>query len=131
MRLRLHRSQRSSGLLGNKVTFKLEARVDISAEEQAFIRKYNVGREIIYIKERVALADEADHATWKGIARNLAAYATTLTIRIDDLLKGTVVECKDFLEMLAVEEQIVTACQNFKAVLQSAAHFDGEEVIEL
>lgn len=131
MRLRLRRSQRSSGLLNNKVTFSLQARVDISAEEQDFVRKYNVGREIIYIRERVALADEADQATWKGLARNLAAYATALTIRIDDLLKGTVVECKDILEMLAVEEQIVTACQNFKAVLLSAAHFDGEEIVEL
>ena len=131
MRLRLRRSQRSSGLLNNKIIFSLEARVDITAEERGFIRKYNVGREIIYHKARVASADESEQATWKGIARNLAAYATALTIRIDDLLKGTVVECKDFLEMLAVEEQIVTACQNFKAVLMSAAYFDGEEVIEL
>ena len=67
----------------------------------------------------------------KGLARNLAAAATALTIRVDDLIKGTKVECKDIMEMMAVEEQIVTACQNFRNILASMAYFDGEEIIEL
>ena len=33
--------------------------------------------------------------------------------------------------MMAVEEQIVTACQTFRSILASMAYFDGEEIIEL
>ena len=131
MRLRLRRSQHISGVISSKTVFRLEARVDVSAEEEEHIRRYKMGREILYSKQRVELATSAETTTWKGIARNVAAIATALTIRIDDLISGTAVECKDIVEMLTVEEQIVAACQTFKAILQSAAYFDGEEVVEL
>ena len=130
MRLRFRRSQRMSGLMSKTTVFTLEARVDISDEDLGYLRKYKMGQEVIYARERVA-SDKSGENTWSGIARNLAAYATALTIRVDDLIQGTKVECKDILEMMAVEEQIVTACQTFKSILQSMAHFDGEEVIEL
>ncbi len=54
-----------------------------------------------------------------------------LSITVQDLLGGKRVDCKDIVEMLAVEEQIKTACQTFKQVLDAAAHFGGEEVLEL
>lgn len=130
MRLRFRRSQRMSGIMSKTTVFTLEARVDISDEDLGHLKKYKMGQEIVYSRERVA-ADKSSEHSWSGIARNLAAYATALTIRIDDLISGTKVECKDILEMMAVEEQIVSACQTFKNILQSMAHFDGEEVIEL
>jgi len=128
MRLRLRRSQRMSGLMSKTAVFSLEARVDISDEEIAHIKKYKMGQEVLYAKERIAGSSEAKLSS---IARNLASAATALTVRIDDLVRGTKVECKDILEMMAVEEQIVSACQTFKSILASMAHFDGEEVIEL
>src|SRR3990170_2734355 len=109
MRLRFRRSQRMSGLMSKKTVFTLEARVDISDEDLGHLKKYKMGQEIIYSRERVA-SDKSGEASWSGVARNLAAYATALTIRIDDLISGTKIECKDILEMLAVEEQIVSAC---------------------
>jgi hypothetical protein len=130
MRIRFRRSQRMSGLMSKSAVFTLEARVDISDEDMGHVKKYKMGQEVIYSRERIA-ADKSGEGSFKGIARNLAAYATALTIRIDDLVSGTKVECKDILEMMAVEEQIVTACQTFKNVLSSMAHFDGEEVIEI
>ena len=130
MRLRFRRSQRMSGLMSKSAVFTLEARVDISDEELGHLKKYKMGQEVIYSRERVA-PDKSGEGSWSGIARNLAAYATALTIRIDDLISGTKVECKDILEMMAVEEQIVSACQTFKNILASMAHFDGEEVIDL
>lgn len=130
MRLRFRRSQRMSGIMSKTTVFTLEARVDISDEDLGHLKKYKMGQEIVYSRERVS-ADKSGEHSWSGIARNLAAYATALTIRIDDLISGTKVECKDILEMMAVEEQIVSACQTFKNILQSMAHFDGEEVIEL
>jgi hypothetical protein len=50
---------------------------------------------------------------------------------VNDLASGKKVECKDIIEMMAVVEQIKEAAQTFKAVLNAAAHFGGEEVIEL
>ena len=130
MRLRLRRSQRTAGIMSKTTVFALEARVDITEEEVTHIQKYKMGNEVLFSKDRVA-PDRSGEASWKGVARNLAAAATILTIRIDDLVKGTKIECKDIMEMMDVEEQIVSACQNFKGVLASMAHFDGEEVIEL
>ena len=130
MRLRFRRSQRMSGLMSKSAVFTLEARVDISDEDLGNLKKYKMGQEVIYSKERVT-SDKSGEGSWSGIARNLAAYATALTIRIDDLISGTKIECKDILEMMAVEEQIVSACQTFKNILASMAHFDGEEVIDL
>ncbi len=130
MRIRFRRSQRMSGLLSKSAVFTLEARADITDEDMGHVKKYKMGHEVIYSRERVP-PDRTGSGSLTGIAQNLAAYATALTIRIDDLISGTKIECKDILEMMAVEEQIVTACQTFKNVLNSMAHFDGEEVIEI
>jgi hypothetical protein len=54
-----------------------------------------------------------------------------ISINVNDLANGKKVECKDIMEMLAVEEQIKEAAQTFKAVLTAAAQFGGEEVIEI
>lgn len=130
MRLRFRRSQRTAGMMSKTTVFTLEARVDITEEEMSHLQKYKMGQEVIYSKERIA-ADTSGEGGFMGMARNLASAATTLTVRIDDLIKGTKVECKDILEMMAVEEQIVTACQTFRSILASMAYFDGEEIIEL
>jgi hypothetical protein len=65
-----------------------------------------------------------------GFARALAARALNIKITVDDLLHGKSIECKDILEMRAAEEQLEEACQLFKQMLVSAAHFEGEQVIE-
>jgi hypothetical protein len=46
-------------------------------------------------------------------------------------MNGKRIECKDIVEMLAVEEQIKEAAKTFNAVLSAASHFGGEEVIDL
>ena len=35
-----------------------------------------------------------------------------------------------YLEMRAAEEQLKEACKLFKEMLESAAHFEGEQVVE-
>ena len=56
---------------------------------------------------------------------------TNITITADDLVIGKSVDCKDIVEMSAVEEQIKEACALFKVILESAAHFEEEEIIEI
>lgn len=130
MRLRFRRSQRMSGLMSKTAVFSLEARVDITEEEMDHIKKYKMGQEIVYKKERVSASNGNDD-TWTGLARNFASYATALTIRIDDLVKGTKIECKDIMEMMAVENQVLEACKTFKEILSASAFFEGEEVVEV
>lgn len=131
MKLKLRRTQKS-GMMG-KVTFSLFAQTDLTPEETAYVNKYKMGREVLYHKERVDTSGiptgTLDAMT--SIARRFAAMALNLTITADDLAKGKTVECKDIVEMRAVEEQIKEACAMFKAILESAAHFEGEEVIEI
>ena len=100
MRIRFRRSQRMSGIMSKSAVFSLEARVDITDEEVDHIKKYKMGQEVVYKKERVSGSNGNDD-TWTGLARNFASYATALTIRIDDLIKGTKIECKDIMEMMS------------------------------
>jgi hypothetical protein len=54
-----------------------------------------------------------------------------MSISVKDLAGGKKLECKDIVEMLAVEEQIKEAAKTFNAVLNAAKQFGGEEAIDL
>ena len=66
-----------------------------------------------------------------GVASRLAFHAMNIKISVDDLINGKRIECKDIMEMMAVQEQLKEAAQMFKHVLDAAGTFGGEEVIEL
>ena len=127
MKLLLRRNQKPGGMLGNKITFTLSVRADISPEEKANIQKYQLGRELLY--SRGEMIDPGSGLL--GAASRLAFKMTNLTVSVNDLEAGKQVDCKDILEMLAVEEQIKEAAKTFKAVLHAASTFGGEEAIEL
>ncbi len=125
MKLLLRREQKSS-MLG-KISFALNVRAELSQEEQTNIKKYKLGETMLY--ERDKLADKGSGLL--GIASRLAFKMMNISVSVDDLSKGKQIECKDIVEMLAVEDQIKEAAQTFKNVLAAAASFGGEEVIEL
>lgn len=125
MRLLLRRDQRS-GLMG-KTIFSLDVRAELTAEEVSNIRKYKLGATELYASHVVT--DRGSGLL--GAASRLAWKMTTLTITVNDLASGKRVEAKDIIEMLAIEEQIKEAAVTFKAVLEAAARFGGEEVIEI
>lgn len=124
MKLLLRRDQRSA-MLG-KVIFALEVRADISAEEQERIRKYKLGDTVLYASHEIT-----GGSGLLGLASRLAYKAMTISVSVNDLAHGKRIECKDVVEMLAVEDQIREAAQTFAQVLNAAAHFGGEEVLEL
>lgn len=119
MKLSLRRDQKSGF---TKPTFVLVARAEVSEEEQASISKYKLGKTLLYtnLEERGA-----------GLIGALSRYAIGVEITVNDLINGKQVECKEILEMLALEEQVKEACRNFKNVLDAAAQFGGEEVVEI
>lgn len=125
MKLLLRRDQRSS-LLG-KVVFSLTVRADLSDEERANIARYKLGDTQLYSSHEVLDRGKG----LLGVASRLAWKAIILTITVNDLMAGKRVEAKDIVEMLAIEDQIREAAQTFKAVLDAAAQFGGEEVIEI
>lgn len=125
MKLLLRRDQKS-GLIG-KVTFTLAVRAELSDEEKNNIKKYKLGDTMLY--ERMAMTDKGSGLL--GVASRLAFKMMNLTVSINDLSGGKKIDCKDIVEMLAVEDQIKEAAQTFKNVLEAAASFGGEEVIEL
>lgn len=160
MQLKIQRSQRDCGVISKTAIFCIDARVEFTAEEKSCIRRYKLGREVIYdsqartaMMERSAAArDASGHPiNYRGgvgtmiggaalgaaagalsAAKSLglaAVAATMLRITIDSLEQGQHVECKSLDELLATEDAIMAACQNLRTYLDTAATFDGREVL--
>lgn len=125
MNLLLRRDQRST-MMGN-VSFSLEVRADLTPDERANIAKYKLGSSLLYTRGEIV--DRG--AGLLGLASRLAFKALNISVTVDDLAGGKRIECKDILEMLAVEGQIKEAALTFKQILDAAAHFGGEEVVEI
>lgn len=127
MKLLLRRDQKS-GLIGmGKITFTLAVRAELTDQEKNNIKKYKLGDTMLY--ERATLTDKGSGLL--GVASRLAFKMMNLSVSVNDLSDGKKIDCKDIVEMLAVEDQIREAAQTFKNVLEAAASFGGEEVIEL
>jgi len=125
MRLILRRDQRS-GMLG-KVVFSLDVRAELTDEERQNIRHYKLGDTELYSSHE--MLDKGSGLL--GAASRLAWKAVVLRISVNDLANGKKVEAKDIVEMIAIEEHIRQAAETFKQVLDAAATFGGEEVIEI
>jgi hypothetical protein len=125
MKVLLRRDQKS-GMLGmGKIAFSLDVRAELTDEEKGNIKKYKLGETMLYEKNKIV-----GGSGLLGVASRFALNALNITVSVDDLTKGKQIECKDIVEMLAVEDQLKEACQTFKAILTAAAHFGGEEVLE-
>ena len=147
MQLKLTRSQRTGGMMGNKVLFALDARAELSPADTELVRKYGLNKIVVYDsearKKRTESAlghfDEAGSTSpgkslWKS-ARGIASAAMaslSLRITVESLTKGEHIECKELDELLGAEGAIREACASLKAYLETAQTFDGrEEVIEI
>ena len=146
MQLKLKRSQRAGGMLGGTVVFMLDARADLTAEEQDLVKKYKLGKDVVYDSEKrkkhaeTAVAHAEATSGLKSakvfyyVARasvSAAMAALSLRITVDSLMKGQHVECKDLDELLGAQNAILEACDALRNYLDVAQTFDGrEEVIE-
>lgn len=124
MRLLLRRDQRKS-MIG-KAIFSLDVRADLTPEEKANVAKYKLGETMLYQSHEIT-----GGSGLLGVASRLAYKAMSMSVSVAELSGGKRIECKDIVEMLAVEDQIKEAAVTFKAVLDAAATFGGEEVLEL
>ena len=124
MKLLIRRDQRA-GLLG-KMIFTLDVRADLSPDEKERLRKYKLQDTELYASHEIT-----GGSGLLGAASRLAWKAASLTLTVKDLEGGKRIEVKDVVEMLAIEDQIREAARTFKAVLDAASQFGGEEVLEL
>ena len=113
-------------MLGGKPVFSIDVRAQISDEDRAAIKKYKLGETVLYATHEIVGGSGV-----LGAASRLAIKAMTISVSVNDLAAGKKVECKDIVEMLAVEDQLKEAAKTFRAVLDAAKHFGGEEVVEL
>ena len=125
MKLLLRRNQRS-GMLG-KIIFTLDVRADLTPEEKGAIDKYKLGDTVLY--EKSTMIDPGSGLI--GLASRIKHRALNMSLSVKDLAYGKKLECKDIVEMLAVEDQIREAGKTFNAVLHAASQFGGEEVVDL
>lgn len=125
MYLVLRRDQRKS--LTGKMIFRLDVLAEIAPEEMQCIERYRLTGTVLYTKS--ILVDRGSGLL--GLLSRLLFKATNISISVGDLVHGKRVECKDILEMLAVEGQVKEAALTFKQVLHAATYFGGEEAIEL
>jgi len=136
MQLRLKRSQREGGLVSKAVIFCLDARIDLTREEQSNVNYYKLGSQVIYnsdsSKRHLDRANAQNDGSMTGALKSLASTAMAalkLNITINGLQSGQHVECKTMEELLGAEEAIMTACHTLKNYLDTAATFDGRETL--
>jgi hypothetical protein len=127
MELLLSKSQKS-GMLSSTITFILNIKTRLTDDEQALVRKYKMGKEVVYEKLPVGAAI-SNMGSIAGALTAITAKALKLVFTVDDLVKGRTIECKDILDMIAAEQQIRDAADGFWGILQASKDFEGEEVV--
>ena len=144
MQLKIQRSQRAGGVLGNTVIFCLDIRADYSPDETRNIRRYKLGGQTIY-NSRTAeqhLANTKSHLDrvdsdslrekTAGLARgtlSLALAKMSLHVSVASLGRGHHIACKDMAELLEAEDTLRRACKDLTRYLDVAATFNGSELV--
>jgi hypothetical protein len=134
MQLKLTRSQRTGGVISKSMIFCLDARAQLTSEEQENVTKYKLGSQVIYNSEAAQKHVDAGHAAAAGggYLKAIGSYALArlkLHVTINSLQQGQHIECKELDELLGAEAALMTACENLKGYLDTAKSFDGREVV--
>jgi hypothetical protein len=137
MQLKIKRSQRDGGVLGNTAVFCIEARVALTQRERDAVKRYKLHNQVLYnskeAEKHIAHAEaNLDGKSVGGLMKGLAHAALSrmaLSITVASLEKGQKVECKDLDEVLGAEEAIIEACRSMKTYLDLAATFNGMEAV--
>jgi len=123
MKLILSKEQQKKGMMGGKIVYLLTVKADLTDEEKSNLEKYGMSDTVLYSDVE---GDPAASA-WKAIK----TIATSTVINVSNLAYGRTIECKNFMEIMQIEQQVITACQNLKSILEAMANFEGERVIEI
>lgn len=109
MKVLITRNLGTKGMIKKSTTFSLGVRAELTPEEEALIQKCDAGGTVLY--------------NW-AIEKHDIQISTT----VNSIVKGTSIECEDFVELIEAEDSIKQACAAFKGLLDRAETF-GEEVV--
>lgn len=123
MKLILSKKQEKKGIMGGKIVYTLTIKADITEQERDNLQKYGMTDELLYSD----VEGDPASSVWKSIK----TIATATTIRVSDLSQGKTIECKDFIEIMMVEDRVKSACRTLKNLLDAMANFEGEQVINI
>lgn len=123
MKLILNKSQQAKGLTGSKIVYTLDIKADLTEDELNNIARYKMANEVLY--------SDAEGDVTESIWKSLKVIATSTVIRVSDLTNGKAIQCDSFMEIMAVQQQVKTACSNLKSLLEAMANFEGEEILEI
>jgi hypothetical protein len=144
MQLKIQRSQRDGGVLGNTVFFCLDIRAEYSPEEKDNIDRYKLGRQVIYNSTRAkkhllnatvhgirAQSSDMERAAGGALKMlgSLALAKLSLNVSIASLGRGHHIECKDLEELVETEDTLREASKYLTRWLDVAATFNGSETI--
>ncbi len=127
MKLLLRRDQKK-GKSGQPITFTLDARAELTPQEAWCVKKYKMEKTMLYANQTGWRTMAVSYSMTPRIAVDNAA---NITVTVEDLVNGKHLECKDIVQMCAVEEQLKDASRTFKEILAAASRLGGEEAIEL
>lgn len=135
MQLKLRRSQKTGGILGDTAIFILDVRAELTPEETANVQRYKLWNQIIFNSKAsenlIAQGQAKSDGSTMGHLKNigfLALAATKLNISIKSLVNGHHIELKDLQELIGTEEALKDACEDVQKFLAVAETFDGREV---
>lgn len=107
MKLLIRRDQ-DSGFFGG-ISFKVNARVELTEDELKIIKKYKAHKTPLLTKN--SMFGPVDY-------------------KIEDLINGVQHKCKDIGEVIEFENIVKEACRNFDTTVKVMASFGGEIVID-
>jgi hypothetical protein len=113
MKLHISRTQ-PKGSLG-EARFRLEAKVELTAEEAALVARYGADQEVL---------------GYRQVRHLLTGRTERQGLTIGSLAAGQVFECVDIQDVLETEDNLRKACTAFKAFLKLKQGFGGRDVID-
>jgi hypothetical protein len=132
MQLLIRRNQKSGMLGGTKYT--LHVRAQLTDEERALVKKNNLAGELLFYFDKDENRTGGFMVRLKamgGLAGVLARKMRDTSLTVAKIIEGTDITCDNVAELIGVEDQIKEASLMFKAYLDAAAKFGGEEVLDM
>jgi hypothetical protein len=122
----LLRRHRRPSLFGGPVILGLDVRAEFSVAELASIRRHRLAGSVLYRRRELA----EPGVGLIGLAYRVVFHLTNLTVRVNDLFEGRRIEGRDFVEMAAIEAQILQSAHALGEILKAADRRIPEEVVE-
>ncbi len=98
------------------------SKVELTSDEEENIKKYKLGDTILYTN----MADRGS-----GVLGAISRKAMGVEFTINDLTRGRKIESEDIIEIIGLEEQITSAAQSFKEILEASSNFGNQTVVNL